>query len=183
MKYKTKKILKIIGVCLLFGVLLSFGLSLMDGGSISNPLKKEINDKNLITEECYLENNFEGETKGGMKITWKDDGTFVLSGKSDVEELSNKDKIEYNFAQITMLTPGTYTLSANNKDASEDTFGLFIKYGDKTVYTDKDGEVTFDVEEASTAIIGWYVLDEHLIVYEKVAPTLIDGKDAIQFYK
>ena len=179
------KILKIVGIVLLCAVMLSFGLSIFGGGlNIENPFERDVNDKNLLKVENYFDNRLKDETSKGMKINWKNDGSFSLSGKHVDEDLPDKNVICYEFTEI-LLTPGTYTLSAGNKNAAKDTFGVYAQAGDDIWYVegDQDGTISFTLTETKTVVIGWFVKNNYRIIYQKVAPTLVSGEATIDFYK
>ena len=146
--------------------------------------KKKLNEDNLLKyEEHYSENQIKpDETACGLKMKWNEDGSFVLRGKHYDENLTPKELFTYDFALIT-LEPGSYTLSANNEDADDDTFGVYaLIKGNK--YLTKDGKVTFDIIDSETnVVIGYYVKNNYRLIWEKICPTLVAGTDAIEFYK
>ena len=152
-------------------------------GGLDNVFEKDLNPDNLLKYEDYVENLMKDETEGGMHIKWKDDGSFALWGKHSDDDITNATLVDYEFVTV-VLEPGTYTLSANNKDAG-DNFGLYaLIAGETEKQRTDDGVVSFDVTEGQTAVsIGWYVKNNQRLIYEKIEPTLVAGDTAIEFYK
>ena len=184
-KRRFNSFLRTIATILICVTLCGVALVFVGGGlNIENPFERDVNDKNLLKVENYFDNRLKDETSKGMKINWKNDGSFSLSGKHVDEDLPDKNVICYVFTEI-LLTPGTYTLSAGNKNAAEDTFGVYAQAGDDIWYVeeDQDGTISFTLTETKTVVIGWFVKNNYRIIYQKVAPTLVSGEAAIDFYK
>lgn len=141
------------------------------------------NEQNLLSYEQYDKNQTNIEkTSCGLHVKFKDDGSIVLYGKHNDANLTAQQRYESTFSNL-ILDAGTYTLSAGNTNADEDTFGLFVYVNGERFYV-KNGQVTFTVTESnSAAVVGWFVKNNYWILYEKLYPTLASGKDAIAFYE
>ena len=143
--------------------------------------EKPLNENNLIKYENYFENvtSLE-ETDKGLKIKWDDDGTFAISGKHADNDLSNNAQYKLAFTQV-LLTEGTYMFSSGNESADDDTYGLYIEYGDKIAYTYSDATVV-TIDTPTTATVGFFVKNNYRVVYADFEPVLVPGDKAQGFF-
>jgi len=184
-KYRSKKRIKNIALSLLLvlALVLPMGMIVSSGAAEwkdINPIswfKHERNPDNLITTESYILD--EQTTNGyGINIKLKDDGRMVLNGRMKYE----KDKAYYTtFATVT-LKAGTYTLSGLD-NASFNTYGYYFSVNGAEavpVITDKQ----FVIEQDNTPVsIGFYVYDGEILFNKTLAPVLVAGNQAGEFYK
>lgn len=174
-KSRAKKILMI--VCAFLA-----GLFVM--GSVSAlTAEKTLNPDNLLVKKDTYITNLLKETDKGLRIDWKDDGAFVLSGKHADDNEANNAMYMYEFATLE-LEPGKYTISSGNDKANAETYGMFVKYDGQIKHNVYGDAVTFDIdgEETKTVIIGFSVKNQYRILYAKFEPVLVKGDKAGSFY-
>lgn len=156
------------------------GLFVM-GAVSSITAEKDLNPNNLLVKKETYVANLLAETAGGLSINWKDDGRFILSGKHSDDNEANNALYRYEFASVE-LEAGTYTLSHGNDDAASDTFHLYIQWdGEIKENVYKDAK-TFTLDTDTTVIIGFAVKNNYFIFYEEIAPVLVSGTTAGEFY-
>ena len=143
---------------------------------------KEKNEANLLSYKTHYIDNLTEEFDAGLKVKWKDDGRFVLSGKYEDNNLANNATTDpYDFASI-LLTAGEYTLSTGNDKCSADTYGLVITHEGKTTYV-YDDPVTITIEADTTVTIGFFVKNNKYIFSAEIQPCLVKGAEAGEFFK
>ena len=115
---------------LLAGVgFISKGFTNTDVGSW---FERELNEDNLIKRSDYNK-QLPDELDNGLKINWKDDGSIVLRGKvNDTSIDDEQDPAALPFTSVTLQGGKVYTISTDNKNCSEKTFGLLVQYDDVT---------------------------------------------------
>ena len=169
-KNRVKMILAIVAAALCGALVMGFCLNTFR--------EKTVNPNNLIKQENYL-NTIE-ETSMGLKIKWNDDGTFALNGKHDDEDLTSKDLYKHAFVTVE-LEPGEYTISTGNEHCSEDTYGIYYILGGETVLVGEKSN-SFTVEEKTNVDIGFFVKNDTFVLYAKLAPVLVTGGTAQDYY-
>ena len=172
-----KKIWKIIAIAIAVVTLGVVGISAFGGGM---SLGRDVNPDNLIVEKNYF-NNLLDESDGGLKVNWKDDGTFVLYGKHEDKSLADAALFKSDFTSVT-LEAGTYTISTGNDHADQEKFGLYVQYGSNIEYV-TDEHVTFTLTEDTVVIVGFFVKNNYTCLFHKIAPVLVEGSEAAEFYK
>lgn len=147
-----------------------------------NPFNKERNPDNLLTTECYMK-NLTDEFDKGLNVKWNDDGSFVMSGKYEDDQIAKDARFVYEFASIT-LEAGDYTISTGNDNCKKDEFGLVVYYDGKTEYIGSE-EFTLILDEESTVTVGLFVKNDLRLwsLSSKITPTLVAGTEAGEFYK
>ncbi len=142
---------------------------------------KEKNDANLLSyKKHYIENLLE-KTNEGLKVKWKDDGRFTLSGEHKSNSVDNNSCYPYDFASI-LLTEGDYTITTGNDKCAADEFGLYVKHNGTTTYVYNE-PVTFKVTADDTVEIGFFVKNNNFILSEELRPCLVSGIEAAEFFK
>ena len=170
-KSRAKKILMI--VCAFLA-----GLFVM--GSVSAlTAEKTLNPDNLIKVENYFD-NLMSDSEKGLKVKWKDDGRFVLSGKHSDADIADNSLYTVAFTSVT-LNPGVYTLSTGNDKCDDDTYGLYyIKNGESPVYVQEKTSISID--SITPVEIGFYVKNNYNIIYAEFAPVLVSGDKVGTFF-
>lgn len=182
MSYKAKRILKMVALVMV-GALLGGMLLHLTGTEIKNPFDREVNDKNLIKVEDYVKNLSE-KTAKGLKIDWKDDGSFVLSGKHEDDNEANNAIYKSDYFVNVNLTAGDYVISTGNDHCDTERFGLYyVMNGTTTLVGAKN--LTITVTEDTVISIGYFVKNNEYFfsLTSKITPILVaDGQD-VEFYK
>jgi len=186
MSYKVKKVLKVIALVLVCCTACMTVMHL-SGAELKSPtewFEKDVNPDNLIVEKNYADNLIK-ETSKGLKVKWNDDGSFVLSGKHEDDNLANAALYESDSFVTVTLVPGDYVLSTGNENADVEKFGLVVRgYGDAAEYVGNK-PLKMHVEEATTISVSFFVKNNLRLwgFNSKILPTLVAGTEAGEFYK
>lgn len=150
------------------------------GAITSVTAEKELNEDNLIKADNYFENLVE-ETDGGLKIKWKDDGRFVLTGKHSDDNIANNALYSVAFTTVT-LNEGTYTFTPGNDNCGDETYGMYYKInGGEPVYVFANKAV-ITVESTSAVEFGFYIKNNYHILYAEFAPVIVSGDKIGTFF-
>ena len=148
--------------------------------AVTDNFKKEVNENNLIKYNEYTTAAKTEEFANGLKAKWNEDGTIVLYGKAYDENVSGNYLHEHVFMTLT-LQPGTYTFTSGNDNCSEDTYHTFVKVGTQYYRGFKDTKSIVITEECTVAV-GFAVKNDYRIAYAKLAPVLVAGAEAQDFF-
>lgn len=148
--------------------------------AVTDNFKKEVNENNLIKYKEYTASAKTEEFENGLNAKWNDDGTIVLYGKAYDENLSDTSYHEHVFMTFT-LQPGTYTFTSGNENCSEDTYHTFVKVGTQYTRVFKEAK-SIVIEEECTVAVGFAVKNDYRILYAKLAPVLVAGVEAQDFF-
>ena len=180
-KRRSKEIWRTIGIIVASTLCAAM---LMSVGSFVKPLfEKEVNPDNLIKEENYWESATGlKETEKGLKIKWNEDGSIVLSGKHNDDNLAGNALYMVQFTQV-ILDKGTYVFNSGNDDAKKDEFGIMILKNGETIYAE-GSDVKIEITENSTPVLfGIYVKNNEYLWNEKLTPTLVPDGSPVEFYQ
>lgn len=186
MSYKVKRVLTVTAMTLAI-LTTVLGVLHLSGVALKSPSEwtwnqDERNEKNLLTTDCYV-SNLTSDFEKGLKIDWKDDGSFVLSGKYEDADLAGNARFTYDFANVT-LNAGTYTISSGNTHCDEQEFGLVVTYGNSTEYIGSKAK-TITLTDTTTVTVGVFVKNNLRLwsLTSKITPVVAAGTETIEFYQ
>ena len=165
MKFKVKKILKVVALVLV-GVVLGGAVS-----ALGTSFKRDLNEDNLIKVEDYV---IESEkTDVGLTVDVNEDtGVIKLSGTADED---------YTFvvAQVE-LEAGTYTISGYD-NSSKGRCHLSVLYDVNQIAMSGAKSATFTLEDTQTVTVQIVVSEDasfNLFTANTFKPCLVEGNEA-----
>ena len=154
---------------------------------VSSWFERELNEDNLIKKSNY-DKQLPDDLANGLNINWKDDGSIVLTGKVDDTTLNDEqDPDPIPFTSVTLRGGKVYTLSTSNKNCSEKTFGIEVKYDDVVHRVGADEYIIDLSEKEDYTEVCLSIFYENDVTYfginSYIRPVLIPEGSTGGFYK
>ena len=150
--------------------------------------ERELNEDNILKRDIYHD-ELVSESKGGLKLNWKDDGSVIIFGIQESDK-DDDDFYRVEFASVT-LAPGVYKLSTGNKNADSKSFGIFYSYANSgniiQNYVGSETETITITESMGDTVVRLSVFvaeDERFFgIQSYVRPILVPEASSVDFYK